>query len=124
MQRLKTVLTLLFLALWVPATGHCQWESILTLETACGNHATASEPGEDCCTSQCKALENGFTKSNPQTGADLNAAFLDAVFVVIEPPETAVSPGEYTTSAPPDLSPRWHFVRRAALPVRAPSILS
>lgn len=118
------MLTLLFLALWVPATGHCQWENVLTLETTCGEHATSSEPSRDCCTPNCKALENGFIKSNPQTGADINVAILAAVFLLLEPPQTAVAPGEYITSAPPDLSPRWQFVRRTALPVRAPSFLS
>ena len=124
MRRVKQLFVLLFLALWVPATGHCQWENVLTLETACGEHATTSEPSRDCCTSNCKALENGFIKSNPQTGADINVAILAAVFLLLEPPQTAVAPGEHITSAPPELSPRWQFVHRTALPVRAPSLLS
>lgn len=118
------MLLLLFLGLWVPATGHCQWENVLMLETACGEHATTSDPSRDCCDSSCQALENGFVKSAPQTNLDLNIAILTAVIIMLDPPESVITPGDCSTSAPPELSPRWQFVLRTALPVRAPSFLS
>jgi hypothetical protein len=118
-------LTLLFLALWVPATVHCQLERAFVLEaTACGDHSQESETGRNCCDSNCKALENGFVKGNTQTSGDRDIALLLAAAVILEPPDVTATQRNFPTSVPPDLSPAWQFAQRAALPVRAPSFLS
>lgn len=115
------MLTLLFVALWVPAAGHCLLENTFDLEVAaCGEHSEQPPSDHDCCSNTCNDLETGFVKAANHSS---DAEFLADTSIVASPP-VQVHSGVTGATVPPDLGSRWHIVHRAALPVRAPTLIS
>jgi hypothetical protein len=127
MNRLKTMITLAVLALWLPATNHCRLELIPALEflACCVHEDAAPHEDADCETDGCATVEEGFYKSE-----DLRITLVAPDFLLfadvlpaakeLSPPYIAVVP----TTAPPEISKVWQFSFRAAAPPRAPSLPS
>lgn len=132
MNRLKTLIALAVLALWLPATNHCRLELIPALQQflTCCVHEDSSAPHEDsdCETDNCEAVEHGLYK----TEKSQVTAPAPLLLLVVDVPELA--PAERTVARPvdlarpaappPELSRVWQFSFRAAAPPRAPSLLS
>ena len=122
--RLRRAVALLLVALWVPTTAHCLFEAagIIEGDGCCGADGDCSSPS---CQASCSILESAtyhLPKSDPDTPV-LIAVWLACEFSVT----TEATPQDeliLVSDAPPELSATWQFVSRAALPVRAPSILS
>jgi hypothetical protein len=125
----RNILFTLAALLWLPASAHCQLESIDGLEFL---HCTAvNEPvhcatSEDCSECGCFALEKSHYRSE-----QLTFTLQLPVFLPVSPAPLAAAnilPVEVTggqlTTAPPQLLKTWQFASRMALPARAPSLAS
>ena len=129
--RFRTLLVVLLALLWAPVTSHCLLERLPGLDfLSCCPHdpGQCEDKEKDCETDSCAVIEQGLYKlqehsdliPKPQTAA---AAFLlDFVFspMRIDSREESVQP----MPPSPPLSSAWQFIYRAAVPVRAPSLLA
>lgn len=125
MVRVSKFLSVLLLALWLPATQHCALEAAGVLITTCADHCTTSEStGRDACGS----IEDGNYKPAGDTlkvpTPDLFACtcFLCLYLEERAPDESLSLTGDASGQADVWLS-TWQFVRRAAPLPGAPSPL-
>jgi len=122
-------MAVLVLALWMPATLHCELETMTGLGfLACCSHThSAPHQDADCDEDACATVESGLyqiDESPPLTFrplATLPAVTLGWLAQEPLPPKPAVAA---TVFAPPELDVSWQFSSRAALPPRAPSFIS
>jgi hypothetical protein len=126
-QRFRNSLFALVAFLWLPVSAHCQLESIPGMDfLRCGDETPAShQPARDC--SDCCAIEKSQYRADHVRLTIPTPDLLPVLFTsVVSAADTL--PAEVSlvilTVAPPDLPQRWHFLSRAALPVRAPSLAS
>jgi hypothetical protein len=127
-KSLRTLLTLLLVAVWPLATSHCSLEQLPGLAfLACADEAAAApHQDNDCETDTCASVESGLYKTEDHptvpTPPLISSELLTTVLLATElsTRETAV----YFNSAPPELSRLWQFSLRTALPPRAPSLAS
>lgn len=127
MRRLVRVLSLLLLALWLPATLHCALEAseVLTESHESSDGCCASDT--TCAVDSCDTVENGEyllssgtslpRPCNPETDAvpcDDEAASANAS----ADPADAASLPEPEPAA--DWLPTWHFSRRSITGAQAP----
>jgi hypothetical protein len=128
-KSLRTLLTLLLVALWPLATSHCGLEQLPGLEfLACADETSPqSHQDTDCETDSCASVESGFYKTEeghqavPTPPLDASA-FLTAT--LLEAAQTSTPTGIAFDSIPPELPKIWQFSFRTALPPRAPSSVS
>ncbi len=129
-SRLRQLVALAVLALWLPATLHCTFEAAGLLQDKCCPASHAASAPEDCATDACDTAEGAFTK--PQSFAlAAPAPLLCACFVgsplaappllLTAPPVTGLAEA---SGAPPGLNRTWVFVVRAAPQPGAPSLAS
>jgi len=127
-RRLRNILFVALALAWAPITSHCQLEILPALDfLACCGHDDESAPhhDNDCQQDACAAVESGHYKTqDPQLFVDppMLALLLNVRGVCADA-------GDRTSriilaAAPPEQLHTWQFVLRAALPVRAPSIVS
>lgn len=126
MSRAVRLALWLLVALWLPATMHCQLEAAGLGEAqhdSCCTGETA-DGGTDCLGDACANIENSLIKDSapelhlaaPVTVCPLCCAALRST-VRAEP---VLSPKRH---APPlTLQAAWQFIERAAPPARAPSL--
>ena len=114
---------LILLAVWLPATLHCDLEVV----------GAMLSPGTDCCATAkscsndgCDVLERGLYRSVndlvkvPAPGWSVcRGPFCSYVPPVADSHQKIVPPPE-SLERPCDWVPSWQFVRRAAPPSRAP----
>ncbi len=129
MRSWSKFVALLMLALWLPATQHCD------LEAAGINFLTHEDHASSSCEDACKddichnvegaafTKEAGALRVLPPPEFTLCACLLHLVEPPLAEPQLACSPG--------DLSPEllvlrgtWAFVYRTALPARAPDCVA
>jgi hypothetical protein len=124
-NRWKAILSLLLLAMWMPAALPCELKAALF-------------PALDCCSTQnhqhnektdcdnCQICK-GVVISSHEVSV-IRASFpgiAPFVRVDVEPQDLILNVFFPTwPAAPPDSLPSWQFDLRAALPVRAPSFVS
>ncbi|HTO03141.1 MAG TPA: hypothetical protein VL069_05530 [Opitutus sp.] len=125
MARFCSVGAWLLVALWLPATLHCDFE-LVGFETffSCesDHHSnSAKPPAED----SCDVVENGWIKLSA-TQIALSAPLLSACALCFSTP-LPVDPLKLPATglskdllAPPEIARTWQFMVRAALPARAP----
>lgn len=131
MFRLSKIAALLLVALWLPATLHCQLENVgLKALFACADQPVqAGHPDKDPCAADgCQTVESGqfaFAKSR----LDLNllpaltcACQLCLSLVAPPAPVSEISASRQDVTLP--LQRTWQFARRAALPARAPDVVA
>jgi len=120
-KRLRQIVGLLLLVLWVPTTAHCALEIIPGLEMFQCEAETTPQP--DCDTDGCAQVENPTYKI-----PDAQVPVLPPILVVLfELPAAEITPPQgliLTTAAPREITFRWQISSRAALPPRAPSFVS
>ena len=127
---LRFIAGLTLLAAWLPATSHCLLGAVGAMSTTCCEdaHGHEGEPEpeqshDDCGT--CSNVESG----NYQPGARDNFTFafhatLAWNLKLPAPPSVTLNATQHISSrAPPDLTVRWQFITRTAIPGRAPAIL-
>ena len=122
--RLRRLLTFALLALWLPATLHCDLEAAgLALPFVCHDYDTATGLDLPCADDECHALDRAsytafaLTKLVSATVLSVLARLPDS----IETPVDGVRPER--TDVPRKLRRTWQFDTRAAPPARAPSAL-
>lgn len=133
MSRLSTLAALLLVALWLPATLHCQLEGAgLDEFFSCASHASADDDNhahpDGCTDSVCQTVESGeysFTKQRITLAQPLASACLYHLCLLqLSAPTPARVCVSLTIDPVPPWQPSWHFVRRTALPARAPDLLA
>lgn len=127
MRRLSCFLSLVLLTLWLPVTQHCNLEAVGLIAQECPDGCTA---GAGQSKDGCGDLETGLYKvAGDLTKApapDLLACDLFLCVPLVNwvaRPELIVTPLEASFERPLDWVTTWNFVRRAAPPSRAPSLL-
>jgi hypothetical protein len=126
MSRVVRFALWLLVALWLPATMHCQLEAAGLGEShqdSCCAGETA-DTGTDCLGDACANIEASLIKdSAPELylGAPASLCpFCCAALVSAARTEPILSPERH---APPlELKVAWQFLERAAPPARAPSL--
>lgn len=128
MSVLRTLSAVVLLLIWMPATTHCAMEAadLLPEESGCDSaHGCETK----CVADNCQQVEDSFqpraseldSLAAPELtclGSVVYALLLDAS----PPSEGDVRPGVPRPAEPWIVT--WNFERRAALPARAPSIVS
>jgi len=124
----KSVAVLL-LALWLPATLHCDLEAA-ELWVEHDDHADVAccQAGLGCTHDGCDTLEGSAVKSsNSFTRAPLPVPFVCCCLICLPPAEPASLvadvPMQYRVAPELDWVPIVHFARRAAPLSRAPSFV-
>ncbi len=125
--RLTKLSALLLVALWLPATLHCQLENAgFDLFFACADQA-AHTKGAACSGDACQVLESGqiaLSKSRIDFAAlPLLACACVSCFqhLVLPAPAPEIFAVRQDETLP--LQRTWQFARHAALPARAPSLV-
>ena len=126
MRRLRSLTACLLLALWLPATLHCDMETA-GIEGIFGCHEDESSGKAHCPDDVCHSIE-GLSYKLDSFALTVPPPAL-ALFCLLCPPPMAtpaLAPtlvvAEASTS-PPEVARTWHFLARAAPPARAPSFL-
>lgn len=117
---------MLLVAIWLPATLHCQLESAgLSGASDCCVADEMAVPSDDCAGDACATLEESLYKESStllKVAAPAACACFACGALALPAflPEPALSPARH---APPlELRVAWQFVSRAAPPARAPSL--
>ncbi len=117
-------IALLLLALWLPATQHCELVAagLAPVAVTCqDDHAPAGVPADNC-----GLIEHDAYRSPTLTLAVPAPALLTCLFCLVEiTPETTLVPliSPDRSDSPPELANTWQFAHRAAPPSRAPASL-
>ena len=129
MKWLTKIVTLLLLALWLPATVHCQLEIFPALDflSCCDHPDQAPHQDNDCESDACAVIEGGHVLA--ALGARITPMPIVWQNSFCPPPEAIISFSPVLTlvqvnSSPPELTHTWQFIYRAAAEVRAPSFVS
>jgi hypothetical protein len=126
MKRFWQIITLILLALMVPASVCCLMPAKDFKVCACqGAHAEHDEAPvlpDVCPTDTIAHSQVPLLVAVPAMQMLELADIIHAMMRLNELVATAAAPVPLMTTAPPELRATWHFVSRAALPARAPSI--
>lgn len=124
MIRLRSIVAIALLALWVPLMVHCQLETISGLEILqCASDSTGQTDctGDTCCAvekSHYKVEENALSVSLPAI------PLTPCLPVFVTTTDSPKNSSDLPAAAPPELPRCWQFVFRTASPPRAPSFAS
>jgi hypothetical protein len=128
-RRFRNTFFALAAFLWLPASAHCQLETLPGFEFLhCAVDAKSSGDASNGCNDcGCCAVEKSQYRAS-HTCLNAPAPELLSIFsaprlVSFQPLPAEVCVG-VLTAAPPELLPSRHFLFRTALPVRAPSLAS
>jgi hypothetical protein len=118
----------LLLTLWLPATEHCDLESAGFTILAHDDHHSSSCK-DSCQDDACHSIEG---ISYPKASSDLRVlpptvSFAYCLLSVLAAPVVVQCEPVSLATAPPELQAlcrTWQFVRRAALPARAPDCVA
>lgn len=125
MRRFLPLLSLLLLATWLPATEHCALEAAGFFAETCPD-GCAGTPGEK---DGCDTVENGAYKLSGDTlkvpAPDLFVCVCQLCLhqIQLDATRELVPSSAALYARPRDWVPSWQFVRRAAPPSRAPTLL-
>lgn len=121
---------LLLATLWLPATLHCQLESLgLDLLFSCpaADDQAAHPDGADCAAESCQTLESGrFTTARSELAFDLLAPLACVCHLCFYLPAPLAPVEEIIPIRQLETQPllrTWQFARRAAPLSRAPSLI-
>jgi hypothetical protein len=120
-KRLLQLLGIALALLWAPLTSHCAWESIPALQMFQCAADTAEDT--DCEGDACAQVETASYKiTDPQTSVPAPSfiALIEFSLTELAPPARSLP----VTTIPPEVPTTWRFCFRAALPPRAPDLVS
>jgi len=125
--RVRPFVALLLLALWLPATQHCDLEAagLLAGHNEChtGQDCSGGHQDDPCAADVCALVEDAAYKSTFAAITIAAPAVLTCLCCLHDiTPETILTPlvSPERTDAPPGLASTWRFHTRTALPARAP----
>ncbi len=128
-KRFKTVVTMLLLALWLPATSHALLEQAGWIHAAHvdAGGAPDTDNDHDAADGVCRVTSTNIQVPQPEWSSGVLLAWTDVSLTLaawfeasLALPNGPAPPG----AAPPELSQTWQFSFRASLPPRAPSLIS
>jgi hypothetical protein len=126
-SRLTKAMALVVLALWGLAVMHCKLEVLPGfgfLKSCCFADSASSSP-KNCESDGCGAVEDGGYRAEEQNAtAPQPLLILALVSPELEKPILELAGACFSDSQSPKLSQFWQFSYRAALPPRAPSLVS
>lgn len=125
MRRLSTFICVLFLAMWLAATQHCNLEAAGLIEKNCEEDCGLSMANSDGCTVVESASYKAASPCVKAPSPDLQVVAL-FLFVQVSSLADAAEPISGSVASierPRDWVTSWHFVRRAAPLSRAPSLV-
>jgi len=129
--RLTKLTALLLVALWLPATLHCQLEKVgLDALFACADQTEqAGQAGDGTCTDDgCQTVESGqILIAKSRVDLNLLPALACACHLCLFHVAPPVPAPEIFAAHQDEMLPvqrTWQFARRAALPARAPDVLN
>jgi hypothetical protein len=127
-KSLRTLLTLLLVAVWPLVASHCRIEQLPGFDfLACAGEDADATQQEDCETDSCATVESGLYKTEdgrqtvPTPPASLSPILTASLR---EAAESADEPIVAEDAASSDFRTTWQFSIRTALPPRAPSFVS
>jgi len=129
--RLVKIVSVLLVSLWLPATMHCRLEALgfegLFSCPESTSTATHHADESDCDRDSCQSVESGqFTLAKSRVVPALLPLPV-CVFVHcllhVAPPESSCEISVVRQDETLPMQRTWHFVRRAALPARAPDFV-
>ena len=131
-SRLVKLVSLLLIAVWLPATLHCHLEALgLDALFACPVQiADAGHTDNDTCADDgCQTVEAGqfvFSKSRiaPAALPSPDACLAVHCLLQVAPPSPVLQIFASPQTETLPLQRTWQFARRAALPARAPDVLN
>jgi hypothetical protein len=124
---LKTVVTILLLVLWLPATSHALLEQAGWIHTAHGDadNDSGRDNDHDAADGICHRASSHVQVPKPELNTELLPAAGNDLFTAAFEISLTLSNGyDPPGAAPPELSSTWQFSFRASLPPRAPSMIS
>lgn len=126
---MRTIVALLLLALWLPATQHCGLEAAGVLNADCHAPGDASSDHDKspCDTDNCQSVEAGAYTSHfliIQIAPPAVFACLPGLPEIFRPTIQVPLIARSRTNPPPELAPTWQFIARAAPSPRAPCRLA
>ncbi len=123
MKRFWQILTLVLLALMVPASMCCLMPAKEFKVCDCqGSHEEAPVLPDACPSDTIGHSQVPALFAVPAMPMLELADIIHAMMRLNELAATTAVPVPLMTTAPPELRATWHFTQRTALPVRAPSI--
>jgi hypothetical protein len=125
---MKTVMTLMLVALWATASNHCRLEQFSCFDflVCCDHDEAAPHQDAHCDTDGC-SFETQLYKTESSRVSVAAPDFSCVVFLLDEGDDLLTAPSAnhiHPDAAPMELLRIWHFFHRTALPPRAPSLLS
>ncbi|MBL9154754.1 MAG: hypothetical protein JNK37_19900 [Verrucomicrobiales bacterium] len=129
MKRLWQLVTLLMLALIVPASMCCHLVEMSSSEASgcCPTHEQGGDDERNPLSCPSDSISHSQVPETVFLPAVLLAEHLILVPGAANPKDSGdldVDRSSFLTEAPPELTPTWAFVHRASLPARAPSALA
>jgi hypothetical protein len=128
LKSIKTIVAMVLLVLWVPATSLCLVERAgwLANDDCCPSTTKEAPTSPANESSPCCWLASGSYKSNDDTPVLIQAQFTPLVIAFTlnsfaDPSRDFILPSELP---PPELAVGWQFSFRTALSPRAPSFVS
>jgi hypothetical protein len=131
-KQLRALVTVLLVAIWLPASSHALLEHFELIhqvhadhdEDSSGSHEHDTD-NHEAADGHCALSSTHISVSPPDSTATLSLDCLLALGLISElhtelQPSGLAPPG----TAPPQLSHRWQFSFRTALPAREPSLIS
>ena len=131
MRFFSQIIAFVLLALWMPATQHCDLEALnvfATHDAAEAGNSSCCEKNGQCAHDDCEVLEGNLFKPSsdllkvPAPDLLVCSYLFCLQFVSFEDRGQPATP-VVAVDQPLGWVPTWHFVRRAAPLSRAPSIL-
>eukprot|EP01012_Entosiphon_sulcatum_P068033 TRINITY_DN9800_c1_g1_i1.p2 TRINITY_DN9800_c1_g1~~TRINITY_DN9800_c1_g1_i1.p2 ORF type:complete len:127 (-),score=3.89 TRINITY_DN9800_c1_g1_i1:86-466(-) len=124
MRRLSRLFSLVLLTVWLPVTQHCNLEAAGLIGKS---HPAGSVPGKSETIDGCDLVKNsGFGAKEMKVPAPVRLACACLLCVQDLPMPDSGRDAVLSTEAadrPLNWVTEWHFVRRAAPPSRAPTVL-
>ena len=124
MRRLRSIIAIALLVIWLPATLHCELEWSGVFGDCYGCHELGDTSGQDTDADGCAIVEGGAFGLSGSVLVKVPDAGWSLVFaaLVAPTPETLVDRPNDLTAGPADVVRVWQFVERAAPPCRAPAL--
>ena len=121
------IIALLLLAFWLPATLHCDLEAAALLQDCAQTDSCCQDSHEPCADPTCRDFTATSTHpslapslyTEPHWVNALTVLLPQLALTVTQPPGACWHHGD--TPAIQSIARTWSFVRRSALPARAPA---
>jgi len=121
--RFKTIAALLLLAFWVPISSHEMLEHWGVIHTQASNPIDKHDDDHDAADGLCQ-LPAGAFQVQKFFAPEVSFAALAVLTELVRDSVWEQASFALVNPSPPDIRVEWQFSSRAALPARAPSLIS